>query len=150
LSAVAIEIVAVAILVYIILRKLAKPGPRIEPVAQPTEKCKASWRVTVARSMSAPQTLTFDFGDGHSETASISQGSGTETVFFTHTFDYPLIGGSEETGPSGPYVPSYEAFLESRDPRDLIDVGSRGLNRVFVQRASVGASHSEAITVHAL
>lgn len=60
------------------------------PSSQTTRACSASWQVAVPRSSTQALTLIVDYGDGNTETRSVSQGSGTETLSFAHLFaGYP-------------------------------------------------------------
>lgn len=62
------------------------PVPAVSPSWQTTRACAASWTVTVARNPSLPENLRVNYGDGTSETRSISPGSGSVRLLFSHTF----------------------------------------------------------------
>lgn len=142
------------------------PAPLIDPPVQLADSnCSATYSVSVLRQTDGDLTLLMEYGDGASEVRVVTQGEGVATFYFSHVFS-PLI--HEQIPPemsselrtsctgSPPESDSTAASgdpldIGAREPRDNIDISSRG-SGVYIQKASVveTTASTSAVTVHPL
>lgn len=64
----------------------------LTPYSQTTADCNANWSVEVLRDPTRSITVRMDFGDGSSDTRTVTQGTGLITVYFYHFFPLETVG----------------------------------------------------------
>lgn len=124
----------------------------IEPPAQvASADCYASYTVRAVRDPQSDTTLRMDYGDGVFEAQTIPQGDGVASLPFTHQFPHTWspLPPFERRCSGGTAGDDVDEPADSRDPRDALDVTSRGV--AYHQVATIvetGRASPEAVTVH--